>query len=249
MFWVRDISYETYKKETRLDQMDVLKAFTEEMLGIELDEDLFENDQDFERVFREKIKQWSDEMSQQAEAYYENLEEKQKHEIKLAESIRERSLKNIYLSLVKLLHPDKFHSSEDQSQRESIMKELNQAYELKDLFTMLNIQFDWLDQNALMEEDEENTKALVAILKDQAADLQLRKELVQMDPVVGLLERYINHTEKDALYKMEYDRLMLEKKIENWECNILSFKEVHNPRHHYIELIRKFEKELEGNGL
>lgn len=59
-----------------------------------------------------------------------------------------KSIRGIYLELVKELHPDKEADETQRLLKEERMKQLTKAYQEKDLASLLRMQINWLEESA-----------------------------------------------------------------------------------------------------
>jgi hypothetical protein len=112
---------------------------------------------------------------------------------KKAEEYTKRSLRSLYLSLVKLLHPDIERDAAAREVKEGTMKEVTAAYEAGDLHTLLRIEMEWIAKMTVGDEPlpEEKLQAYISALSAQVRELQ--EELEALDysprymPIVGVL--------------------------------------------------------------
>src|SRR5262249_9138644 len=73
----------------------------------------------------------------------EQLKEQKAKEL---EQLQKTGLNSIYKQLVKAFHPDLEQDPNSKGQKEDLMKKLIIAYEKNDLFTLLALQSEWLNQ-------------------------------------------------------------------------------------------------------
>jgi hypothetical protein len=113
------------------------------------------------------------------------------------EALRRRSIREIYLSLAKVLHPDAVSDATERTAREHDMKQAAAAYESDDLVTLLELEARWAaDASERLAEAGSDVLAFyIATLKERAAALtkQLRQqqyapEFARIAPVAGLKE-------------------------------------------------------------
>ncbi len=101
------------------------------------------------------------------------------------ESVRLRSLRAVYMSLVKTLHPDTCREEEERLRREELMKRVTVAYEAKDIGLLLRLELEYV-QGTVSSADrlaDSTLKAYNALLKEQVAALQraIRDEYEAME--------------------------------------------------------------------
>lgn len=66
----------------------------------------------------------------------------------LQAQMEQKTLRNIYIELVKELHPDTAKDEDDRRLKETRMKQLTEAYRTKDLYSLLTMQYNWLEESA-----------------------------------------------------------------------------------------------------
>lgn len=93
--------------------------------------------------------------------------------------VQTKSIREVFVGLVKKLHPDLEQNPFVRGQKEGLMKEVIVAYEQDDLLTLLQLEADWVFQeNRLGDIPENRLKHLLELLQMQVADLQ--KEYTQL---------------------------------------------------------------------
>ena len=96
--------------------------------------------------------QFKEKLREQAEQSQQQRGEKKKTKKQLAkeaslmeqEAVKKRSIRSIYLSLVKLLHPDTEPDETLKKEKDEIMKELTRAYDENDLTALLQLELKWI---------------------------------------------------------------------------------------------------------
>lgn len=92
---------------------------------------------------------------------------------KETEAIQNKSIRDIYISLAKVLHPDSSDDSLDHHQKEELMKRLVNAYDKKDLPTLLALEMEWLhkQQNNIAAISAQKLNAYIQVLKERVTRL------------------------------------------------------------------------------
>lgn len=142
------------------------------------------------------------------------LEEKRKQEEenakKLAE-MKQRSVKSIYLSLVKALHPDTETNEQLKQEKDELMRVVTKAYKQNDLKKLFEIELAFLknEKEHLERLTEENLVLYNEVLKDQIAELKNEYNQVLMNPryeEISMMLNYVaRYRRKDELKKMKQD--------------------------------------------
>ncbi len=179
----------TYQEEQEyLDSLskDYMKDFFS-MAGIDLDEDA---DLGNPEKLAEKIAQKMALESEEFEAEKQQKEEKkakrpktktqEKQEIE-ARSIT-KSVRSIYMDLVKAFHPDREPDAQERERKTQIMQRVTEAYESNNLLGLLRLQleFERIDQTHIENLAEDQLKNYNKLLKDQIKDLEGELDFLRM---------------------------------------------------------------------
>jgi hypothetical protein len=110
------------------------------------------------------------------------------------EEARKRDFKSLYKQLAKALHPDLEADPQLKQHKESWMKRLTAAYAAVDLRELLQIEMEWLGEEAsnLATAGEEKLKVYCSVLKEQIADVKHQIAWLIDQPQYGLLHRFVN---------------------------------------------------------
>ena len=110
------------------------------------------------------------------------------------EEARKRDFKSLYKQLAKALHPDLEANPQLKQHKESWMKRLTAAYAAVDLRELLQIEMEWLGEEAsnLATAGEEKLKVYCSVLKEQIADVKHQIAWLIDQPQYGLLHRFVN---------------------------------------------------------
>jgi hypothetical protein len=116
-----------------------------------------------------------------------------------------KSIRAIYLSLAKLLHPDKEVDQAQKLHKEELMKKVISAYKQKDLSTLLKLELEWVTGKGHNIESlaAGKLKTYIAALREQVHIL--RQELIGLryDPRFFLIKDFANQGERRAFNEME----------------------------------------------
>jgi hypothetical protein len=191
---------ERQMREAESDEFDFLRAMAEEIAeeaGVELDlKDLdFQGDpEEFKRHLEERLddslgRERPVKPRKQTKAQLE----KQRKLVEQEEA-KKRDFKSLFKQLAKALHPDLESDPLLKEHKEVWMKRLNTAYESGDLRDMLQIEMEWLGEEAsnLAEAGEEKLRVYCRVLKEQIADLKRQTGQLLEQPQYGPLTRFMD---------------------------------------------------------
>lgn len=103
-----------------------------------------------------------------------------------------KSIRGIYLELVKELHPDKEADETQRLLKEERMKQLTKAYQEKDLASLLRMQINWLEESAKepIDQTDDVLKQYNKVLQAQVDRLEQEYDLLCNAPFPGILGAY-----------------------------------------------------------
>lgn len=124
---------------------------------------------------------------------------------KIKEQVQSKSLKSIYISLSKALHPDMESDAELKLQKEELMKKVTVAYQEKNFTNLLALEMEWIHQTTkhLQALSEEKLQLYIDILLDREKELQEEIEKLERDPKFYQVRRFANLNEKSAYKKID----------------------------------------------
>ncbi len=185
-------SYEEEIDAQKNEMADLFSSMFFEHTGIKIDpEELKKENPDFDKLddtIKEQLKDTGKPPRKKTKKQLEKEElEKKKEEIKT------KSLRGVYLSLAKILHPDKEPDEGLRKEKEEYMKRVTTAYENKDLMELLRLEIIWVSDH---EKSLENTpvdtlKIYIQLLKDQVKDLEHESLVVLENPVYSNVTEYL----------------------------------------------------------
>lgn len=103
-----------------------------------------------------------------------------------------KSIRGIYLELVKELHPDKEADETQRLLKEERMKQLTKAYQEKDLASLLRMQINWLEESAKepIDQTDDVLKLYNKVLQAQVDRLEQEYDLLCNAPFPGIWGAY-----------------------------------------------------------
>lgn len=155
---------------------DMFIRLAQEELGLDLSklkeiEDVEERNEYFHQALEDYRAQ--QEADSQEKAAKKKLTKKELL-AKAQEDALNKSLREVYTDLVKAFHPDQEQDEEKRLIKEEKMKQITEAYQKKDLSTLLFMQIEWLEVSSKtpQSQSDETLKSYNKILKQQVANLQ-----------------------------------------------------------------------------
>ncbi len=125
--------------------------------------------------------------------------------LKKEESEKTKSIRNIYISLAKMLHPDTVTGEKEKSEREEIMKKITVAYNEKNLSELLKLELQWIASEGSHIDNltEQKLQLYILNLKEQVAALQNEKLSILGNPRYLLINDYLLYTEKAGMSEIK----------------------------------------------
>ncbi|MGL4399383.1 MAG: hypothetical protein ACRCXD_05920 [Luteolibacter sp.] len=119
--------------------------------------------------------------------------EKERKRLEL-EDARNRDLKSLFKQLAKAFHPDLEPDPLLKEHKKVWMQRLNTAYAANDLREMLQLEMEWLGEEAtnLATAGDEKLKVYCMVLKEQIAELKAKVHFLKHEPQYGPLQRFID---------------------------------------------------------
>lgn len=107
-----------------------------------------------------------------------------------------KSVRTVYMDLVKAFHPDREADETEKLRKTEIMQRVTMAYQENNLLGLLKLQieFDRIDQDHLENLTKNQLNYYNKVLKQQVEDLEIQKEIVQKEisALCGLLYQHVN---------------------------------------------------------
>lgn len=178
-------NYDTYRDDQLNQSKQQLSDLMQDELGMDINmEDLKDDPESFLR-----FQQMLDEKMQEIETKKANRKKSKKQleaeaKRKAAEEIKNKSLRSIYVSLAKILHPDLEENEALRAEKEELMKTITSAYEAKDLPTLLKLEMQWVYKEAenIDQLSDEKLDVFITMLKDQVKELKDDLEMLKLNP-------------------------------------------------------------------
>ena len=110
------------------------------------------------------------------------------------EDAKNRDLKSLFKQLAKAFHPDLESDPLLKEHKKVWMQRLNTAYAANDLREMLQLEMEWLGEEAtnLTTAGDEKLKIYCMVLKEQIDELKAKAHYLKHEPQYGPLQRFID---------------------------------------------------------
>lgn len=158
-----------------------------------------------------------------------------------------KSLKSVYVSLAKVLHPDTDIDSDpiQKMEKEELMKKVSVAYKERDLSTLLKLELEWVHktEDDLAKISEEKLNIYCEILKERQSELQNEVFSVQNDPRFLPVLEFVFFNEKRALAEIKRKKQNVESISEMFSQNITGLKEL-NKKKEIADVISYFHSDF-----
>ena len=155
---------------------------------VALIEEIAESHIDFHELDEDQQKRLKDEQRSQ------KLKEQGK--LNIEKQKISRSVRTVYMDLVKAFHPDRETDENEKIRKTGIMQRVTEAYQDNNLMELLKLQIDFerIDQAHLENLDKAQLTYYNKVLQQQVEDLEIDKANIQqrIAEVTGLLPRHIN---------------------------------------------------------
>jgi len=158
-----------------------------------------------------------------------------------------KSLKSVYVSLAKVLHPDTDIDSDpiQKMEKEELMKKVSVAYKERDLSTLLKLELEWVHktEDNLAQISEEKLNIYCEILKDREIELHQEAFAIQKDPKFLAIFDFVFLNEKRALAEIKRKKQYVESVSVLFSQNIDALKKM-NKKKEIADFISDFHSEL-----
>lgn len=183
-------SYDNEIKEQKSSTLESLANEFKFMYGIDIDfSDIDDSPEGFARL-QERIQKTLGEQQQQHEPNPSSKRKKTKKQLeqevkqKEEESVILKSIRSIYISLAKMLHPDTVTDEAEKLKKEELMKKVTVAYNEKDISILLKLEMEFVvsESNHLDDLADDKLKIYISSLKEQAKELEEERYMLYNHP-------------------------------------------------------------------
>lgn len=248
---LHDRWFEKSYKEELEEQLEEGRAEIEQMVkekfGFDIDFSDFESSPvDYEK-FQEELHQkllngHFDAKNKKAEKKQTLKEFENEEKLKQINEIKNKSLRSIYIDLVKLLHPDTETNEDAKIEKEELMKQVTVAYENKDLATLLALEMQWINRSSehLQQLTDEKLALFNKVLKEQIATLKKEQMAQKFHPKYETIEDYKHLKLESAKLKIKTKEREFKKVIKGLEESIEETKYMEQNSYKFELIIDRF---------
>lgn len=229
-----EVNYDEYVEEQTEDLKSELEDMLREQMGVEMDlSDLDMNSPEAIHQFKERLKakmedQGVQEEKKEGEKKKTKKQREQEAKMDAEEKAQVKSLKGIYYSLVKVLHPDTASDPEEIIRKGELMKRVTVAYSKKDLSTLLKLEMEWLqvESDHISKLSDEKLDLYNGVLKNQIADLKMEWDMLPSQPCYHSIRPFTYLTLKKGKMAIKDTAEDLESELKKYEaiCREMSSK-------------------------
>jgi hypothetical protein len=204
-----DLWSETSYREEAQFRSDVMKREIAEharaAFGVEIDpNEIDDTPEGFARFARRLQNDWEEQGKTQTGSHSgrirskRQLEREEKKRQEEAQTLK--SMRSIYLSLAKVLHPDIVTDPTEKNEKEELMKKVTAAYADRDLSTLLKLEMEWVraEGRTLDTLPDDQLKLYIASLKEQVEVLEHERRVLYMNPRFNDLSEFARYPEFSA---------------------------------------------------
>jgi len=205
---------------------EFIKNMIFDQIGIEIDDDDLEgidiNDPNsLHRIMEKIMLRMEQEKSHQ---YYKGNKKSKTPSKKMKEEINNlnKTGRQIYTELIKLLHPDRSKDEEERTWKTEAIKEVTEAYEKNDFYALLQLQIKYIEKAAgdIRELTGKRLDHYNGLLLQQMKDLQQQYDfLTKHGPEASLYKNLVKSKKRFNAYVQE-EKDELEMRIEDLEDDL-----------------------------
>ena len=157
--------------------------------------------------------------------------EKEEQE-KVAEQLKNKSLRSIYISLTKVLHPDTETDEALKKEKLELMQSVTKAYEEKDLKSLLRLEMEWVFKTSehLEQLAEEKLKIYTSVLKERVNELEHEKIMIHRSPRFFQVFRFLDFNQQKAMMFIKEEREDRKKAIKFFNSEIKNMNYLSNKK-------------------
>ncbi|TCN64487.1 regulator of G-protein signaling domain-containing protein [Acetobacteroides hydrogenigenes] len=183
------------------------------------------------------------------ECHQRSKRQRQKEMAKKAEEeLKQRSIRTIYISLAKVVHPDGEMDDVARIEKEEVMKRVIAAYEQQDLQTLLALEIEWIYKTTenLQQFTDEKLQVYLDVLKQQAEDLEKEKVELLHSPKYGAVAVYSSMPLNIAQSRILRDKREL-KDYNSWLMAATSAFRRPDAKHSIMEFVAAYNERQQNN--
>lgn len=139
------------------------------------------------------------------------------------QELQYKNINTLYRQLARLFHPDLEQDLRQKENKEILMKKLTVAYKDKDLYTMLQMEVDWIssEQNKITNASEEKLTTYNRVLSEQISEQREKIYALKLNPKYHPLKRILGPLLKQKKSAIEREKCTLKEGIKHTQHDIL----------------------------
>ena len=163
---------------------------------------------------------------------------------KQKEALKQKSIRSIYLSLAKILHPDTETDENVKCEKEEYMKRVTVAYNDKNLPDLLELEMQWVHkhENQLNNTPEQTLKLYNELLKEQEENLKEDLYFITQNPAFSTVAHLSNAPLSMAIQTLKAERKSYKKTHENYAKHNAILAQEDNSRAAILNCINTFSE-------
>ena len=242
-----DVSYQQGKEQQMEEEKEKFAEYMSHAFGMEIDMNDFDAGAEGQARFYSKVKDQFDKSSQnEARPTGKKSKKQQIYEEaqKAEEAMKAKSIRNIFIALAKVLHPDTETNVTLKAEKEEIMKKVTSAYDQKDLTTLLKLEMEWVHKTTenLEKLSDDKLGIYISALKQQVKELETEKYSIYNHPRFASISSYSFLTESHALKEIFGDKSELESIFSDLNHYIATF-EWTSSKKQILDFVKAYSRE------
>ena len=243
-----DVSFEEEEDRHQVDMSEMFADMLYQQTGFKIDPSVLnDKNPDFEKIqalFEEQMRGRAEEdkgkfrSKKSQHAIDKEAKEKQK------EALKQKSIRSIYLSLAKILHPDTETDENVKCEKEEYMKRVTVAYNDKNLPDLLELEMQWVHkhENQLNNTPEQTLKHYNELLKEQEENLKEDLYFITQNPAFSTVAHLSNAPLSMAIQTLKAERKSYKKTHENYAKHNAILAQEDNSRAAILNCINTFSE-------
>lgn len=192
----------TFKEEVEEQETFEREMFEESIkhsFDGKIDMSDFENTPEGHARIRERIEALKEEKTKEYNTHQSSKKPTKKELLQQqAEALKLKGIRSIYISLVKVLHPDSEQDEVLKIKKNELMKKVTVAYDNKDIATLLRLEAEWVSQTTdrLSSLSDNTLKLYNETLYDRVQELEYEKFMLYKNPAYQKIVPFIHLSAK-----------------------------------------------------
>ncbi|WP_299249816.1 hypothetical protein [uncultured Cytophaga sp.] len=193
------ISYKEEVEQQEFFERGMFEASIKFAFNGEIDTSDFEDTPEGRKRMQERIEAFYEEKTKEFKASQQNKKPTKREQLQAqAEELKSKNIRSIYISLVKVLHPDSEQDEVLKIQKNELMKKVTAAYENKDIATLLRLEAEWISQTTdrLDNLTNDTLKLYNETLYQRVRELEHKKFMLRRNPAYEKIQHFLHLNQK-----------------------------------------------------